>query len=138
MNVDTGEIGDFKDLMTNARGADAKEQMEKTFGKDKIVPIPDHAVHLMSNWGKKKRLRYAEVLGYGYNTEEAFDIVENKKGQCEEKTLPKEVIPAETPPMEEASEEDLMNSIAEQVADMEGFEGLEEDVKDGMLEGLRE
>lgn len=35
----------------------------------------------MSNWGTKKKKRFEELLKKGLNKEEAFNIVENKKGK---------------------------------------------------------
>ena len=67
MNIDTGHIG-------------AEEAMKEIYGEDKIKPIPENSINLISNWGRKKRVRYAELLDAGLDTTEAFDIVENHRG----------------------------------------------------------
>jgi len=39
---------------------------------------------IMSNWGKKKLARYAELVTIGHHVEEAFEIVEYNKGVINE------------------------------------------------------
>lgn len=67
MNIDNGHIGPEK-------------EMKKLYGEDKIKPIPPDEAFTMSNWGRRKRVRYAELLDMGKDTLEAFDIVEHHKG----------------------------------------------------------
>jgi len=67
MNIDNGHIG-------------IEEEMKKLYGEDKIKPIPVESAPIMGNWGRRKRVRYAELLDMGKDTVEAFDIVEHKKG----------------------------------------------------------
>jgi len=67
MNIDNGHIG-------------PEEEIKEIYGADKIKPIPTAGATAMSNWGHKKRVRYAELLDIGKDTVEAFDIVENHRG----------------------------------------------------------
>ena len=67
MNIDNGHIG-------------PEEEMKKLYGEDKIKPIPVDKATPMGNWGRRKRVRYAELLDMGKDTVEAFEIVENNKG----------------------------------------------------------
>ena len=67
MNIHNGRIG-------------AEAEMIKLYGEDAIKPIPNDSQSAMGNWGRKKRIRYAELLDLGKDTVEAFEIVENNKG----------------------------------------------------------
>ena len=39
----------------------------------------------MSNWGRRKRERYAELINDGMSPQNAFDVVENHRGIIPEK-----------------------------------------------------
>ena len=67
MHIPSGRIG-------------PEEEMKQIYGEDQIKPIPAESAPKMSNWGRKKRVRYAELLDLGKDTVEAFDIVENRRG----------------------------------------------------------
>ena len=69
MHTPTGKIGEM-------------EEMQKEFGADNVVSIPngkeEHGI--ISKWGLKKRQRYNELMKTGASNDEAFDVVENYKG----------------------------------------------------------
>ena len=67
MNVGNGHVG-------------AEEEMKKIYGEGKVKPIPEESIHFIRNWGRKKRIRYAELLDLGLDTIQAYNIVENHKG----------------------------------------------------------
>ena len=71
MNINTGHIG-------------AEDKMKKIYGENAIKPIPIKSLNAMRNWGKKKRVRYAELLDMGKDTLEAFELVEFHRGNLTE------------------------------------------------------
>jgi len=73
MNVNNGDMGTY-------------EEMVKKYGEESIVPVPEKKVGPMSNWGRKKRERYAELLGLEKTQDEAFDIVENFRGVIQDES----------------------------------------------------
>lgn len=63
------------------------EEMKKKYRHElnELVPVPANEIKTLKNWGKKKRLRYAELLKEGATNDEAFDVVENYGGEIPEK-----------------------------------------------------
>ena len=60
----------------------AKEEVERAREKHGLIWI----FNLASNWGKKKRDRYAELLTEGKTEDFAFDVVENFKGVIQDES----------------------------------------------------
>lgn len=74
------EVINLSEKMEEVRAAQAEEDIKDIYGDDKVKPFSEDQISILSSWGSKKRIRFAEIMDMGKDTLEAFYIVENHKG----------------------------------------------------------
>lgn len=74
------EVINLSEKMEEVRAVQAEEDIKSIYGDDKVKPFSEDQVSILSSWGSKKRIRFAEIMDMGKDTLQAFDIVENHKG----------------------------------------------------------
>ena len=66
--------------MLNKNETIEEVEFKEVESKKPDLEVETVLVEVIKNWGKKKRVRFAELLNQGYSTKDAFEIVEIYKG----------------------------------------------------------